>query len=551
MNQSINYNDKYLKYKYKYLNEKSKNIFSIVETFPSQNLHANSERELLCQKPMIPLESLAFGKTNFNDIHSYFNDIHSYKIHNKFYNSNNNIFEGGHIHTGSSPIEKFPVNKDTSDPSQKSTNIISNKHNKYKIVFIQKIQNNNDWLYISLIYLSLNCTIYYKYNNIFTNYKNIVKNIIHDMNYKLFTPKKLFKNIKIMAHLYNVFGYDSNINDAFFHIPNDIQLKIFFYKKKKYLSLFIQRLQKKLLEYNDNYLIYYKKYIPVGTPVNLNNIEIINKKINGLHVNKTDIAKFNEKYNIIAFDNKTSYVDSETDFLIVNSYNKNNKCIILFGYLNDNEFNTLTGFLDFPGYLIVFRDKHNTWYSNSILDFENIIKSFIFNNKIDEITFFGSSMGGYAAIYMAIKIKNSVCIALSPQTFNNINNKNIYFANEIVLVEHTSHIIFDLHSLYDQFYNDNNSIIYIIIGRNECNEFKINKSQNKMFMDGMHSGILFGKKNIYFIITNRTFHSIFRGLKKDKICNMINLFHAKLMKMNCQIIIDNLEYYDAVKKIDN
>lgn len=429
---------------------------------------------------------------------------------------------------------------------------ITYQQNKYKIIFIHKIQKKieNDFLYIPLIYVSLKCNIYYKNDNIYIKFKELINNILLNINNDKLTIKKLLKNIKKNANKNNIYGYDSTINDGLFHIPYEIQKKIIFYKKSDIILTFIDKLKKNIYEQTNGYFIYYKKIKQVGKNIDLNYFNISNNQIHGLTINKTDIIKYNEKYNMIAFDNKTIYNNLETDFLIINSYYKKNKCLILFGYLNDNEFNTINGFLDFPGYIIVFRDKNNTWYSKNILIFEIIIKSFISKNNINEITFFGSSMGGYAAIYMAIKIKNSLCIALSPQIFNNINNKNLFFANETVLVEHTSHIIFDLHSLYDNYYKDSNSIIYIIIGRNECNEYKINKSKNKMFMDGLHSGVLFGKKNINLIITNRSFHSIFRGLKKDKISNMINLYHSELMKINGQIVVDNIEYYDVIKKID-
>lgn len=477
--------------------------------------------------------------------------------HNNYYNK---YLKYKHKYLNSTNI--FQIENNLLGGSNFNSSKTSNEQNKYKIIFIQKIQqnntnistkskiNNDELIFISLIYISLKCNVYYKNDNVNIKFKKLVENVILDINNEKLTIKKILKNIKKNAHENNIFGYDSKTNDGFFHIPPDIQKKIIFYKKNLILSIFIDKLKKNIFEQSNGYIIYYKKIKPVGKNIDLNYLNISND-VCGLTINKTDIVKYNEKYNMIAFDNKTLYSNQKTDFLIINPYNKNNKCLILFGYLNDNEFNTLNGFLDFPGHIIVFRDKNNTWYSKNILIFEIIIQSFLSNNNINEITFFGASMGGYAAIYMAIKIKNSLCIALSPQIFNNTNNKNILFANETVLVEHTSHIIYDLHSLYDNYYGDNNSKIYIIIGRNECNEYKINKSKNKMFMDGLHSGVLFGRKNINLIITNRSFHSIFRGLKKDKISNIINLYHSELMNLNGKIIVDNLEYYDAVKKIDD
>ena len=139
-------------------------------------------------------------------------------------------------------------------------------------------------------------------------------------------------------------------------------------------------------------------------------------------------------------------------------------------------------------------------------------------------------MGGYGALYHSIKINlPAICLVFNPQTFNNMKDEKIYFAdnllnkeiyegtNLIPYVNNTNKISEDITDIIEQAHD--NLRIFIVVGKNECTSFGDYNSDNT-WLDLMHTGNLFKKKNVQIIVSPATNHAGDLGLDYKSLANL-------------------------------
>jgi hypothetical protein len=186
----------------------------------------------------------------------------------------------------------------------------------------------------------------------------------------------------------------------------------------------------KLYIHSNNYILILKSFEPKFL-LDYDNIVIPNKKIiQDIYKNKiTDIFiksfNTNKKKEIIA------ELDKNNIICIKKSYQKShndkiNFLLIYFADYNEN-FKYIEKYIGFAGYILMFCDRGNSWYSN-MNDIIEYVKNFIENTGVTQIIIIGQFMGGHAALHLSTKINNALCLAFRPVTLyvqNIINGINI------------------------------------------------------------------------------------------------------------------------------
>ncbi|EDZ61509.1 protein containing putative poly-gamma-glutamate capsule biosynthesis domain [Sulfurimonas gotlandica GD1] len=116
------------------------------------------------------------------------------------------------------------------------------------------------------------------------------------------------------------------------------------------------------------------------------------------------------------------------------------KLIIIFSGVNANSFTGYKLFSDYKTNKLFIRDHRKNWYNGFIEKFSkdaddllSIIKKITDNFIPENITMFGSSMGGYAAILFGLKLDVGYIVAFGPQIMlDSRMPNNPYTMNEII-----------------------------------------------------------------------------------------------------------------------
>jgi hypothetical protein len=98
--------------------------------------------------------------------------------------------------------------------------------------------------------------------------------------------------------------------------------------------------------------------------------------------------------------------------------NHSNKLFVYFQFYTGNIWG-INGIQSFPGHIIFFKDDLNSWYQTPGIEYyREYLNKFlqVNNSRINEITFYGLSMGGTGALLISQYYPDiSVCIAINPQ----------------------------------------------------------------------------------------------------------------------------------------
>lgn len=252
----------------------------------------------------------------------------------------------------------------------------------------------------------------------------------------------------------------------------------------------------------------------------LKNIEIIYNRNDIIHkliintsckmIKNTKSLFINDKKQNIEVDDQQYDLDAlnKTNIDILYGIDTNNtKCLIYFSGFTE-EFYPIYKLASFEGSIIICRDRDNNWYKNKQLYFKDIIDKIIGTHKLNNITLIGQSMGGYMSLCMSIYYNNSICIAISPQTFNN-KKSNIMYHSKIQENHPPEHII-DLKKYLLE--NNSNSKKFIFISESECDNHYTNqkeKGYTSYWDDHLFAEYLINIPNVYILVFPKHKHALF------------------------------------------
>jgi esterase/lipase len=315
---------------------------------------------------------------------------------------------------------------------------------------------------------------------------------------------------------------------------------------------------------------------------NINNVLYLNLTCNKFiyekigHKNrKAQIAKiFTNTQNI---DNKILYILSakvkkpdQSKKVSILRIPEPEQLLIVYGFYSDKLSLLANMLCNFEGRILYFGDlTHDTksklagnWYQTEISPDKNsleysveYIKNYIRENNTahENILFYGSSMGGYAALYASLHFANTKCLAFAPQTTSFENNSNIKFVDlplvdmgTFSLCKYGIRNIPYLKKTIPQIMNDlqnTTTQIYIFVCRSECrsNYFNIKNEFEPFLLDHLHAGILINNPNVYLTILNCLTHTIL-GINYD-IFRLIENFSNIINEQDPNIIFSNILNY--------
>lgn len=275
---------------------------------------------------------------------------------------------------------------------------------------------------------------------------------------------------------------------------------------------------------------------------------------------KTKFVKLKEKVTTQKYKNVTFY---ERNKELIEE-DKRKKVLFYFGHFGDNKMvNYKLLNKNFDGCLVYFIDEENKWYNNKFVN----IKEYIDLNyrDIDHYIFMGYSMGGYAAINLALHYPGkSICIALSPQTIN--LSKKILLSNNLDWYDEDKGTTFKkplienppIETDITDLLNDERLVdgegkrtnIYIINSKYECDSYisVITKNiiqQDSVYLDNLHAGILLNYSNVKLILFNDNNHSVASSIDLNKLNKFINDSHLELydIEKGSQLLLAQLEKF--------
>ena len=155
------------------------------------------------------------------------------------------------------------------------------------------------------------------------------------------------------------------------------------------------------------------------------------------------------------------YEDKE--FIFIDNNTK--KLLVSFGTHNGDYFklNSLKHRIE---YSYLFFTNKNNWYldNNAGETYQEILRKYIDRFGKENVTFFGSSMGGYGALYHGLKLDTNI-ITNNPQI-----NREITLAHDVAEKDNYCVSLSKLNSLpclsliYNKKQNNIKSVIYYIVG---------------------------------------------------------------------------------------
>lgn len=245
----------------------------------------------------------------------------------------------------------------------------------------------------------------------------------------------------------------------------------------------------------------------------------------------------------ILINNKNFYFEQNKD---------SDKLAVIFSGVNSKDFMGYKLIKEIKCNKIFIREDKKSWYhskidgvSNNIDELIQYIKTYTDKFKSKDITFIGSSMGGYASLLIGIKLHVKRIIAFGPQIIINKNFPNNPKDDSYIKYKNLTSLI-----------NQSNSNIDIIIGMNELADLyhikDINNSHVKIFK-------LFAQPHnvMYYLqeigILKEYISSNILG--KEYNLNILNTYNYNLdnnyLKKAVDLFYIKKEYYSAEKYFNN
>jgi len=198
---------------------------------------------------------------------------------------------------------------------------------------------------------------------------------------------------------------------------------------------------------------------------------------------------------------------SDIDILYNIDISTTTTCLIYFPGVAE-EFDAVYKIASFSGSFIICRDRHNNWYKDKQIQFKEIIDEMINTYKLEKIILLGQSMGGYMSLYMSAYYDNSICIAISPQTFNNRRSNILY--HSAINEKHPPEHIIDIKKHLTK--NISNSKKYIFISESECDDHykkEIGQIYHSYWDDHLFAEYLINIENVYILVFPKHTHTLF------------------------------------------